>query len=218
VTESATRTAIFRDATAIAISTGVYGIAFGAAGVAAGLGVTRTSALSLLMFSGASQFALVGVLGAGGSVLAAVAGALLLGARNGLYGLRLSGLLGLRGARRIAAAQGVIDETTAMSIGQPDRGFARLAFWTTFGLLYCCWNIGTLIGAFGAQALGDPARFGLDVAAPAAFLALLAPRLRDGGVPVAVAGGAIALATTPFLPTGVPILCAVLAVAVGWRR
>jgi predicted branched-subunit amino acid permease len=214
----AARTTVIRDSTAIAVSTGIYGIAFGAAGVAAGLGVGRTSVLSLLMFSGASQFALVGVLGAGGSVLAGVAGALLLGARNGLYGLRLSALLEFRGARRIAAAHGVIDETTAMSIAQPDRQLARLAFWVTFGLLYVCWNLGTLIGAFGAKAVGDPTRFGLDVAAPAAFLALLAPRLRSGGAPVALAGGAIALAATPFLPAGAPILCAALAVVIGWRR
>jgi predicted branched-subunit amino acid permease len=214
----AARTTVIRDSTAIAVSTGIYGIAFGAAGVAAGLGVGRTSVLSLLMFSGASQFALVGVLGAGGSVLAAVAGALLLGARNGLYGLRLSALLGFRGGRRIAAAHGVIDETTAMSIAQPDRKLARLAFWVTFGLLYLCWNLGTLLGAFGAKAVGDPTRFGLDVAAPAAFLALLAPRLRSGGAPVALAGGVIALAATPFLPAGAPILCAALAVVIGWRR
>jgi predicted branched-subunit amino acid permease len=209
---------VTRNAAAIAVSTGVYAIAFGAAGVAAGLGVLRTSVLSLLMFSGASQFALVGVLGAGGGVAAALAGALLLGARNGLYGLRLSGLLGVRGPRRLVAAQGVIDESTAMSIGQPDRSLARYAFAVTFGLLYVCWNIGTLVGAFGAQALGDPSRYGLDVAGPAAFLALLAPRLRSGGASVALLGGALAVATTPVLPVGVPILCAVAAVALGWRR
>jgi len=211
------RVAVVRDAAAIAISTGVYAIAFGAAGVSAGLGVVRTSVLSLLMFSGASQFALVGVLGAGGSVFAAVAGALLLGARNGLYGLRLAGLLRVRGVRRIGTAHGVIDETTAMALVQPDPRLARLAFGVTFGLLYVCWNAGTLIGALGAQALGDPTTFGLDVAAPAAFLALLAPRLRktQTEVRVALGGAAIAAVAAPFVPVGVPILLATVAVVFG---
>jgi predicted branched-subunit amino acid permease len=212
--------AVVRNAAAIAVSTGVYGIAFGAAGIAAGLGVGRTSVLSLFLFSGASQFALVGVLGSGGSVVAAVVSALLLGARNGLYGLRLSGLLGVRGIRRFGAAQGVIDETTAMSVVQPDRRLARLAFATTFVMLYLCWNLGTVIGAFGAKAVGDPSTFGLDVAAPAAFLALLAPRLRDSRTEVAVAlgGAAIAVLTTPFAPAGVPIVCAAAAVLLGVRK
>lgn len=211
---------VVRDAAAIAVSTGVYAIAFGAAGIAAGLGTVRTSALSLLLFSGASQFALVGVLGSGGSALAAVASALLLGARNGLYGLRLSGLLGVRGIRRLGVAQGVIDETTAMSMVQPDRRRARFAFGTTFVMLYLCWNAGTLVGAFGAQAVGNPSTYGLDVAAPAAFLALLAPRLRanPAEVKVALAGAAIAVALTPIAPVGVPILCAAVAVSVGVRR
>jgi predicted branched-subunit amino acid permease len=212
--------AVVRNAAAIAVSTGVYGIAFGAAGIAAGLGVGRTSVLSLFLFSGASQFALVGVLGSGGSVLAAVVSALLLGARNGLYGLRLSGLLRVRGLHRLGAAQGVIDETTAMSVVQPDRRLARLAFVTTFVMLYVCWNAGTVIGAFGAQAVGDPRTYGLDVAAPAAFLALLAPRLRESRTEVLVAfgGAAIAVLTTPFTPAGVPIVCAAAAVLLGVRK
>jgi 4-azaleucine resistance transporter AzlC len=212
--------AVVRNATAIAVSTGVYGIAFGAAGIAAGLGTVRTSALSLFLFSGASQFALVGVLGSGGSVVAAVISALLLGARNGLYGLRLSGLLRVRGIRRFGAAQGVIDETTAMSVVQPDRRLARFAFATTFVLLYLCWNLGTLVGAFGAKAVGDPSTYGLDVAAPAAFLALLAPRLRESRTEVVVAlgGAAIAVLTTPFTPAGIPIVCAAAAVLSGVRK
>ncbi|HVX42979.1 MAG TPA: AzlC family ABC transporter permease [Mycobacteriales bacterium] len=214
------RRAVVRAATAIAVTTGVYGIAFGAAGIAAGLGWAATCVLSLTMFTGASQFALVGVIGAGGGVAAAVGGALLLGSRNTLYGLRLASLLQVRGLRRAVAAHGVIDETTAMASLQERAQLARLAFVATFGLLYVAWNLGTAIGAVGARLLGDPATFGLDAAAPAAFLALLAPRLRaePKGRRVAIGGAVIAIATTPFAPAGVPILCAAAAVVLGRRR
>lgn len=211
---------IVRAAAAIGISTGVYGVAFGAAGIAAGLGTLPTCLLSLAAFTGGSQFAAVGVIGAGGSAAAAISSALLLGARNTLYGLRLAPLLGVRGAKRIVAAQGVIDETTAMAVAQDRQPAGRRAFVATFIAVYVCWNLGTLLGAVGAEALGDPARFGLDAMAPAAFLALLAPRLRASAAArlVAIGGATIALATTPVLPAGAPILCAAAAVVAGVRR
>jgi len=207
---------VVRDAAAVGVATGTYGVAFGAAGVAAGLDVPQTCALSLLVFTGASQFALVGVLGAGGAVLPGIASALLLGARNTLYGVRLAALLPWRGARRMLVAQGVIDESTAMAVAQPTPALARLGFLATFSSVYACWNLATLLGAAGASVLGDPAVYGLDAAVPAGFLALLAPRLRAGRAErrVAAAGAAVALAATPWLPPGVPVLLAALGVLV----
>ncbi|GIH60603.1 AzlC family ABC transporter permease [Microbispora siamensis] len=134
--------------------------------------------LSLFVFTGASQFALVGALGGGGNPLAAAAGALLLGVRNAFYGLRLSQLLGLPVAVRPLAAQWVIDETSAVALAQPDRRLARLGFTVTGVSLYAGWNVTTFLGALGASALGDPAAWGLDAAGPAVFLALLLPMLR----------------------------------------
>lgn len=187
-------------------------MSFGAISTAAGLSVLQTCALSVLMFTGASQFALVGVVGAGGSVWTGAATAILLGARNALYGLRLSSLLDVRGWRRPLTAHFVIDETTAMAIGRPE--FSRWAFWATGLSLFVCWNAGTLIGALATHALPNPKAFGLDAAPPAAFLALLAPRLRAREpLAIALAAALAAIVLLPFVPAGVPLM--VIAVLVG---
>ncbi len=168
------------------------------------------------MFTGASQFALVSV---ADNPAAGAASAIILGTRNAMYGLRLTPLLRVRGIRKAAAAQLVLDESTAMAIGQSTDDDGRVGFWTTGIAVFVFWNLATLVGALGADALSNPEDFGLDAAAPAAFIALLAPRMR-GREPwaVAVAAGAVALMVTPFVPAGVPILLAALgAVAAGLR-
>ena len=177
----------------------------------------QACALSLLVFTGASQFALVGVLGAGGGALAAVAGAVLLGTRNLLYAVRLADLLPLAGARRALAAQVTIDETTAMATGAPLR-LAGVAFWATGASVYVLWNLATLLGALGAGVV-DTSALGLDAAVGAAFLGLLAPQVRDRpALAVALGGAALAALAVPLTPPGVPVLLAGLAVALGVRR
>src|SRR2546430_8703970 len=205
--------AILRDALGIAVASGAYAISFGAISTAAGLSLLQTCALSVLMFTGASQFALVGVIGAGGSVWAGAATAALLGSRNALYGVRLSTLLGVRGARRVAAAHFVIDETTAMAIARDDPRQSRFAFWATGGALFMLWNLGTLAGALATHAPSNPEVFGLDAAPPAALLGLLAPRLRAREpLAVAIAAAVVAIAVLPFLPAGVALLVVALLV------
>ncbi|WP_116449956.1 AzlC family ABC transporter permease [Blastococcus litoris] len=215
-----TRSAVLRDAVGLGLAVGLYGAAFGAAADAAGLDLWQAMTLSALMFTGASQFALVGVLGAGGSALAAVGSALLLGTRNTVYGVRLLPLLRPRGAlRRLGTAHWVIDETTALSIAAPDRRLARLAFVAGGASIFVMWNVTTVIGALGAAALTGPALAALDAVVPAAFLALLWPRLRKGFPEhrvqqrVAIGGAVVALALTPFVPAGVQVIAAVVAVA-----
>jgi predicted branched-subunit amino acid permease len=210
---------VLRNAVGIGVATGAFGVSFGAIGTAGGLSVLQTCLLSLLMFTGASQYAFAGVIGSAGTPLAAAATALLLGTRNALYGLRLSSLLRVRGPRRAVAAQFVIDETTAMAIAQDDPDDARFAFWATGVAIYALWNVGTLIGAVGASAVADPKVLGLDAAAPAAFLALLVPRLRHTGVRVlALAGATASLAAVPIVPAGLAVLvAAVVAALVGLR-
>jgi predicted branched-subunit amino acid permease len=209
---------VLRNAVGVGAATGAYGISFGALSVTAGLSTLQTMALSLLMFTGGSQFALVGVLGAGGGWPAAAGGAALLGSRNAFYGLRISEILGRpRGLRRALAAQFVIDESTAMALGQTERAAARLAFWATGVSVFVLWGLGTLAGAVGATMLPDPKVLGLDAAAPAAFLALLAPRLR-GREPwlVAAVAAVVALLLVPVVPAGVPVLAAgLVAIAAG---
>jgi predicted branched-subunit amino acid permease len=198
--------AVLRDAAGIGLAVGAFGLSYGAIAVASGFTVLQTCALSALMFTGASQFALVGVIGGGGSLVAGALTALLLGGRNALYGLRLSSLLEVRGARRAVAAQFVIDESAAMGIA---RG--RAGFWATGLAVFACWNAGTAAGALGGEALSDPSALGLDAAAPAAFLALLAPRLKGRSAQTtALAAAAAALIAAPLTPAGVPVLVAAL--------
>jgi predicted branched-subunit amino acid permease len=210
---SATPARPVRDGVGLGLAVGVSGVAFGAAAVSSGLSVWQACALSLLAFTGASQFALAGVIASGGSLLAGTAGAILLGSRNTLYGLRLADLLRPHGARRLLTALGVIDETTAVSLAQPDSGSARAGFTATFCTLYATWNVATLVGAVGAGRIGSPQSYGLDVVGPAAFLALIWPRLRSGRAErlVALAAVAIALGATPLLPVGVPVILAATA-------
>lgn len=211
---------MIRDAVGLGVATGAYALSFGALSTAAGLSLLQTCALSLLMFTGASQFALVGVIGSGGSAWAGAATAALLGTRNGLYGLRLASLLRVKGLRRVGAAQFVIDETTAMAITRDSHRAARLAFWATGFAIFSLWNLGTLAGALATHALSNPKVLGLDAAPPAAFLALLASRLRAREpLAVALAAGALALVLLPFVPAGIPLMAVAAAVAAyGMRR
>jgi predicted branched-subunit amino acid permease len=198
---------VIRDALGIAIASGAYALSFGAIATTSGLSLLQTVSLSLLMFTGASQFALVGIVGSGGSVWAGVATAALLGTRNALYGVRLSSLLKVSGLRRLGAAQLVIDESTAMAIARDDENDGRFAFWVTGLLLFAFWNLATFVGALATTALPDPKVLGLDAAPPAAYLALLAPRLRAREpFAIALAAGLVALICIPFVPAGIPLL------------
>lgn len=215
--------AIVRDSLAVGVATGVYGVSFGAVSVGSGLDVWQTCALSLLVFTGASQFALVGVLAAGGSPFAGALTALLLGTRNTLYGLRLAPVLALTGWRRVASAHLLIDESTAMALTRGSRAHARLGFLMTGGSVFVLWNLATLVGALAGTSIGDPRDYGLDAAVGAAFLALLWPRL-DRTLPrlVALLAAAVALGALPVTPAGVPVLVAggvaVVAGALAARR
>lgn len=205
----------------VSFTVGLYGIAFGAAGIAAGFSLLQTCLLSLLTFSGASQFAVVGVLGSGGSAISGIATASLLGIRNSLYGLRLSPILKLRGWKKVVGAQVTIDESTGVALGEIERGeeSMRHGFWLTGLGVYLFWNLFTLAGALGAQAMGDPAAWGLDAAVPAAFLGLVWPRLTGRLEKVlAITAMVLALTLTPFVAAGLPIIAtALLAVAFGWK-
>jgi predicted branched-subunit amino acid permease len=213
-----TRAAI-RASLAVALAVSLYGVSFGALAVASGLTIWQTCVLSLFMFSGGSQFALIGVLASGGAsaALPAIVGAALLGTRNGLYAIKMSPIIGGPWWRKLLAGHITIDESTAVATAQPTREAQRMGFWWTGISLFVGWNLTTLIGAIIGNALGDVRRYGLDAAAAAAFLGLLWPRLTAlQPVVVAVAAAVVAAVLTPTLPAGVPILIAALvAVVVG---
>jgi 4-azaleucine resistance transporter AzlC len=204
-----------RDGIVLGAAVGLFGITFGVLAATAGLSTLQACAMSLLVFTGASQFAVVGVISAGGSPVSALASALLLASRNGIYGLALQAHLKGTPWRRLFAAQFVIDESTAMALGQHDRRHAEPAFLVTGLSVFVFWNLGTLIGAMGGSVLGDPQAWGLDAAFPAGFIVLMRPHVRRRSGQVAgVAGALIALVSIPILPAGAPIVAGALGAAV----
>jgi len=207
---------LLRNAIGIGVAVGVYGISFGVLAVAAGLSPLQACVMSLVVFTGASQFAFVGVVAALTGGLAALGPAVTLALRNAAYGVSLAPILAGRLRRRALAAQFVIDETTAMARSQEDVAAARRAFVLTGVCVWVCWGVGTTAGALLGGVLGDPRALGLDAMFPAAFLALLGPQLRRPGAPAAaVAGAAVALLLVPFAPTGVPVVAALAGLVPG---
>ena len=201
----------------LSAAVGVFSIAYGVLAVSAGASIAQTCALSLFTFTGASQLSAVGVIATGGSASAAVGGALLLAARNAVYRLALAPYFTGSLGRRLVTAQFVIDETTAMMTAQGEPRHRQFAFWWTALPLFSMWNLGTLLGALLGSAI-DPQAFGLDVAFSAAFVAMLAPHLTHvRGRQAAALGALICLVLIPFVPVGVPILAAGLAIFIGVR-
>ena len=209
-----------RTALSVAFTVGLYGAAFGAAGVTAGFSILQTCLLSILLFSGASQFAVVGIMGAGGAAISAIATATLLGFRNTLYGLQMAPILKVKGFKRVIAAQITIDESTAVATLQDNDQDRKRGFYLTGIGVYLFWNLFTFLGALGASAIGDPSVWGLDAAVPAAFLGLIWPRLKNK-VQFLVSAIAIAwaLLLTPVTPAGIPIITTVvLAIVFGAKK
>lgn len=198
----------------LGLAVGVFSVLFGVGAVAAGASIPQTCAMSLLVFTGASQFSAIAVIASGGSLGSALGGALILAARNGVFGLTMSRRLTGRLPTRLLAAQLTIDESTAMSTAQDDPDLQRAAFWITGASIYIFWNLGTLVGALAGNAI-DPRKFGLDAAIPAAFVAVLWPNLRTRHGRQAMALGALlCLVSTPFVPIGLPVLIASAAILV----
>ena len=212
--------AVERTSLSVAFTVGLYGAAFGAAGITAGFSILQTCLLSLLLFSGASQFAVVGIMGAGGSAASAIATATLLGFRNALYGLQLAPILKVTGLKRIIASQITIDESTAVSTLQSNDSDRKRAFYLTGFGVYIFWNLFTFLGALGASAIGDPSVWGLDAAVPAAFCGLVWPRLKDKRLfLISACATILALLLTPITPAGIPIITTVLlAIFFGWKK
>jgi 4-azaleucine resistance transporter AzlC len=203
-----------RDAIVLGVAVGVFGASFGVLAGATGLGVAKTCAMSLLVFTGGSQFAAVGVIQSGGSAGTALGSALLLAARHTAYGVTLSPFLrAVPFRRRLLGAHLVLDESTAMATAQTNAEDAAGAFWITGVAVFVCWNLGTLLGAVAGSSIGDPSTFGLDAAFPAGFIALVAPHLRRRPGQIAACMGAlVALILTPVTQPGVPVIVAAIAV------
>lgn len=205
------------DSLGVALATGAYGVSFGAIATASGLSVAQTCVMSLIIFTGASQFAFVGIIASGGAPLTGALTAILLGSRNLFYGVSLAPHLRLRGFAKAASAHIVIDEPTAMAVTRDTSHQARLGFYWTGWSIFILWNLTTFAGALAGNAIGDPRTYGLDAAVGAAFLGLLWPRLDSMSTRlIAVIAAAAALGLIPFTAVGVPIILGgAFAVALG---
>lgn len=204
---TATDRSVIVDSLGVGLATGTYGISFGAISTSSGLSVMQTCVLSLLVFTGASQFAFIGIIASGGNPVTGALTSVLLGSRNMFYGLSIARLLELSPAKRVASAHLVIDESTAMAVTRTTRRQARLGFYWTGISIFVLWNLMTFVGALAGNAIGDPRVYGLDAAVGAAFLGLLWPRLTSWHARiVALFAAAVALGAVPLTPAGLPII------------
>ncbi|NMI01224.1 AzlC family ABC transporter permease [Pseudonocardia acidicola] len=208
-----------RDALALAAAIGVVGASFGALAAAARVPMPLTVAMSLLVFAGGSQFLAVAVVAAGGGPIAAVAAGLLLNARHLPFGLAMSGIVAKRWPGRLLGAHILIDESVAFSRARGAGPRARTAYWLCGSLFFVLWNVGTVAGALAGSAVPDPDAFGVDAAFPAGLLALLLPSLRRADARrVGLGAAAAALAATPFLPAGLPVIIGLLGLTLAGRE
>lgn len=201
---------LVRDSSLVWLASGIVGVSFGAIAVAGGLPVWVPVVMSLVVYAGSAQFSAVGILLAGGGPLAAAATGLLLNTRTAAFSLAVADVLGRGRAARLLGAHLVTDETVAFALAQSDPARRRTAFWVSGLGLFAVWNAGVLCGALAGSALGDTGTYGLDAAFPAVLVALVLPALRtDAAVRrSALLGAALALAVTPYVPAGVPVLAA----------
>ena len=200
------------------IAGGLLSMSFGVIAIDVGFSPWAAIAMSLIVFAGSAQFASLSILAAGGGPLAAVAAASLMNSRFLPMGVALAPSLPGGPLRRAAQGITVVDSSWALAL-RDDGTFDRHKLFGTSLPQFVTWQLGTLLGVFGGDLIGDLDRFGLDAVYPAFFVAILIPELRDRDrIGVALAGGAIALALVPFTPAGVPVLAASLAALWGLRR
>lgn len=203
---------VFRDVLALCAAGFVVGLSYGAIASAAGFPPSQIAAMSALVYAGGAQFLAIGIVGAGGTAVAVVLAGLLLNARHLPFGLAIGAdAIGRSWPARLLGSHLMTDESVAFALAQQEPAKRRRVYWLTGVALFVTWNTSSLIGAVAGSALGEPERFGIDAAFPAALLALLLPSLRDKpALRVALAGAALALLATPFVPAGLPVLVALL--------
>ncbi|WP_160094151.1 AzlC family ABC transporter permease [Rhodococcus sp. T7] len=209
---------ILRNIALVCLADGLVGMSYGAIAVGSGLDAWLPVALSVLVLAGSAEFLFVGIVAAGGSPIAAALAGLLVNARHLPFGLAVGDVLG-RGPRRIVGSHLMNDESVVFALGETDPDRRRAAYWACGVGIAVCWPLGALLGAVAGNAIGDPAALGLDAMFPAVLLALVLPALRDRDVRVpALIGVVVALAATPVLPAGLPVIAALVGLFAGVRR
>src|SRR6266508_5570241 len=209
---------LVRDVALVCLADAVVAASFGAIAVGAGLPAWLPILLSLAVFAGASQFMLVGIVASGGSLLAAVTAGLLVNTRHVPFGFAVADTLGGGLVRRLVGSHLMVDESVAFAVAQRDPRRRNVAYWACGVSLFICFNVAVVAGVLAGRVVGDTDAWGLDAAFPAVLLALVVPALKDAVTRrAALLGAAIALATSPFLPIGLPVLLALAAVPVAAR-
>ncbi|UJW36694.1 AzlC family ABC transporter permease [Saccharothrix sp. AJ9571] len=204
---------LMRDIALVCLADGIVGLSYGAIAVSSGFEVWVPMLLSVVVFAGASQFLFIGLVASGGNPIAAVVAGLLVNARHIPFGFAVGDVFGKGWGRRLLGSHLMLDETVAFALAQEDRRRRRAAYWACGISLFVVWNASVVAGAFAGTAISDTGAFGLDAAFPAVLLALVLPSLKDRGVRnAALAGAVLAVAATPFLPAGLPVLLALLGV------
>jgi 4-azaleucine resistance transporter AzlC len=207
-----------RDIALVCVADTIVGVSFGAITVSLGLPLWLPMLLSVVVFAGAAQFMFVGIVAAGGNPIAAVVAGLLVNARHLPFGFAIGDVLGTGWMRRIVGSHLMIDESVAFALAQREPQRRRAAYWACGITLFACWNLGVIAGAFGGTVVTNTDALGLDAAFPAVLLALILPAMRNPATRrAAVAGMAIAVVTAAFLPTGLPVLLALVGVLAGLR-
>ncbi|WP_263248641.1 AzlC family ABC transporter permease [Saccharopolyspora rosea] len=224
------RDALVRDVLSMSVAMAIVGASLGAIAVSKGVPLWLAALTSAVVFAGGSEFMVIGLVTSGAAPVMAVLSGLMLNARHFPFGLAIGGLLGQAGPRRpattphrgaarrwsslLVGAHLMVDESVAFALAQDDVAERRRAFWLTGVALYCAWVPSVFLGGLLGEGLGDPAAFGLDAAMPAALLALIMPSLREFRTLRAVALGAlVAVATTPLLPAGLPVVAGLVGLA-----
>lgn len=203
---------------AICLAVAMIGISYGATAVTSGLPGWLPVLMSIAVVAGGSEFVFIGILTAGGGLVAAVLAGLLVNARHLPYGLSVPDVVGT-GWRRLLGTHVMNDESVAMAMAQPDRDRRRAAYWLCGLAVLAAWPLGAAIGAVLGSVVPDPNAFGLDAVFPAVLFSLVLPALREPLTrTAALAGAAVAAATTPFLGAGLPVLLALTAVLLVVRR
>ncbi|MFE7636398.1 AzlC family ABC transporter permease [Kitasatospora sp. NPDC057518] len=203
--------ATLRDVALVCLADALVGASFGAISVSGGLPLWVPVALSVLVFAGGSQFAAVGVVLSGGGALAAVATGLVLNARLLPFGFTVADVLDGPWWRRLLGAQLLTDETAAFALQQNEPRRRHAVYWLCGIALFVVWNVSVLLGALAGGLLGDTDALGLDAAFPAVLLALVLPSLVDRRIrTAALVGAVVAVAATPFVPAGLPVLLALV--------
>ncbi|WP_179425447.1 AzlC family ABC transporter permease [Spelaeicoccus albus] len=201
---------ILRNIALVCLADGVVGLSYGAIAVSKGFELWVPVVLAIAVLAGAAELLFVGIVASGGSVFAAMAAGLLVNARHLPFGVAVRDVIG-SGWRRVLGSHVMNDESVVFALSQQQADKRKAAFWICGVGILICWPVGAFVGGLIGGSIGDTDVFGLDAMFPTVLLALVLPSLKDRRTRLAViAGAVIAVATTPLLPAGMPVLLSLI--------